>query len=95
MSDTRHVMVFAYDVQNDKIRRKVAAVLEDRLVRVQRSVFEARMTRAEAQSLAQLITPLLEDGDSLRVYCLNQDSLAASQAIGGVPFPERQDFWLL
>jgi CRISPR-associated endonuclease Cas2 len=41
-----HVFVFCYDVASDKVRRRLADILEDKGTRVQKSVFEVRATRA-------------------------------------------------
>ena len=75
--------VFAYDISADRARRRVAAVLEDHAVRVQDSVFEAWLTRAQTERLTRAVTLHLSSGDSLRVYVLGQAGLARSRAIGG------------
>jgi len=87
--------VFAYDVSRDRVRRRVAALLEEACVRVQRSVFEARMPADRARHLAHLAAVELEPGDSLRVYAITDRGLDRSFAYGPLPLPERQDFYLL
>lgn len=88
-------MVFCYDVARDSARARVAALLEARLVRVQKSVFEGRMTQKAARRLAEQAENLLDDGDSLRVYAVTPAGLRNSAAFGALPLPEAQDFWLL
>lgn len=88
-------MVFCYDVSGHRARRRVATVLEDRCVRVQRSVFEARLAPKVAKRLAHRVARELEDGDSLRVYAVTADGLRRSFAFGAPPLPEDQDFYLL
>jgi CRISPR-associated protein Cas2 len=87
--------VFAYDVSRDRIRRRVAARLEEECVRVQRSVLEARMPADQARHLAMQATFEPEPGDSLRVYAVTDRGLDRSFAYGPLPLPERQDFYLL
>ena len=87
--------VFTYDVAADKRRRRVARLLEDAATRVQDSVFEARLTRARAQSLAQRVASELGAGDSLRVYVLAADGEARSGVFGdGPPIEADADYWL-
>lgn len=89
------LMVFCYDVSRDRARRRVADVLEDRCVRVQKSVFEARLDRRDAERLARRVARELEPGDSLRVYAITETGLERSLAFGPLPLPEAQDFYLL
>ena len=87
--------VFTYDVAQDRRRRRVAKLLEDAATRVQMSVFEARLTRARAEALAQRIAAELGDGDSLRVYVISADGEARSRIYGdGPPIEAAADYWL-
>ena len=87
--------VFSYDVRKDSVRRKVAERLEGELARVQMSVFEGRMTKAEAHELSIEILSLLEEGDSLRVYAVTPMGLRNSIVHGGAPLAEDHDFWIV
>lgn len=95
MAAAEMLMVFSYDVADDKRRRRVARVLEDAAVRVQKSVFEARMGERAADRLAARIAEHLGPGDSLRVYAVGAHGMARSKAYGGAPLAEDQDFYLL
>lgn len=87
--------VFSYDVSSDKRRRKVARVLEDAATRVQKSVFETRMTEARASAVAQRVASLLGDGDSLRVYVIGHDGERRSRTYGdAAPFESDEGYWL-
>lgn len=87
--------VFSYDVSEDRIRRKVAHLLEDAATRVQKSVFETRMTRARADAVAQAVASHLGARDSLRVYVLGADGEVRSRVYGtGAPFESDEGFWL-
>jgi CRISPR-associated protein Cas2 len=88
--------VFTYDVSEGKRRRRNARLLEDASTRVQKSVFEARMTHARADAISQRIAAMLGDGDSLRVYAIGADGLSRSRTFGdGAPFETAEGFWLV
>jgi len=88
--------VFSYDVSKDKNRRKIAKLLEDNATRVQYSVFETRMTRQKAETIAQRLAACLNDGDSLRVYVIGHDGERRSRVYGdGAPFESDEGYWLL
>ncbi|MEQ8585020.1 MAG: CRISPR-associated endonuclease Cas2 [Thalassobaculaceae bacterium] len=95
MATGEMIAVFSYDVSEARRRRRVAAILEAEAVRVQQSVFEARMTRKQIDRLADAIGAELDRGDSLRVYTIAAHGERHCRAIGGAPLPEDQDFWLL
>ena len=95
MASNEIIAVFSYDISDNRRRRRVAALLEDHAVRVQQSVFEARMTKPAADRLADRIGGELAAGDSLRLYAIGAHGLRQSRVIGGAPLPEAQDFWIL
>jgi len=87
--------VFSYDVSSNKRRRKIARLLEDKATRVQRSVFESRMSRQEAEVLCQRLAAHLGDGDSLRLYVIGADGERRSRVLGdGLPFEAGDGYWL-
>ncbi len=89
------LMLFCYDIANDKTRRKVAARLEDVAVRVQESVFEARMPAATALRLGEQLAERLASDDSLRIYAVGADGLRVSRAWGPVPMASAEEFWVI
>jgi CRISPR-associated protein Cas2 len=95
MADRRMLTVFAYDVAGDRARARIADLLEKRLVRVQKSVFEGRLASAEAERLGAAAARHLGPGDSLRVYCVGAAGEARSRAYGPLPLSAAQDYWLL
>lgn len=95
MADRTVTIAICYDVSRSKTRRRVAAYLEDRMVRVQLSVFEARVTSKVANRLFATVEQMIEDGDSARLYVLSRVGLEQSKTAGGAPFPEEGAFWLL
>jgi CRISPR-associated protein Cas2 len=95
MAVREHLMVFCYDIARDSARTRVANLLSADLARVQKSVFEGRMTNDEAQALARRAFALMHPGDSLRVYAVTALGLKLSAAHGGAPLAEPHAYWLL
>lgn len=95
MARPDHLYVFAYDVEKDGKRTKLAALLDEWLDRVQYSVFEGRLSLKEARSLAAQASLLLGAEDSLRVYCIPENGRALSMVYGRGHMPEAGDFLLL
>lgn len=94
MAETEMVMVFCYDVSDSRVRRRVARVLEERAVRVQESVFEARLTLRRAHALFHAASRELGAGDGLRLYAVPATGLRSSRVSGGAPLAEDHDFYL-
>lgn len=82
MSETAPVWVFAYDVADDRRRARIAESLKDVGVRVNKSVFECRLSKAAAQRLAQRLAAALKRGDHLRVYRLCESCRAEVGVFG-------------
>ena len=95
MPSAEMLTVFAYDIANDRRRRKVAKILENGLVRVQESVFEGRLTTKKADAIRKRIEALMKPDDSLRVYAVPKDALARCHQKGGAPVLDDIDYWLL
>jgi CRISPR-associated protein Cas2 len=94
MARPAHIFVFSYDVVRDSARARLSTLLDEHMDRVQKSVFEARMTVEEARVLAAKATRLMGPEDSLRVWCVPEAGRRLSLAVGGQPLPEQTDFWL-
>lgn len=75
-----------YDIENNKIRRMVAKLLEkEGCIRVQKSVFFARIHRKRHARLTHLlrqIQQLYENQDSIMVLPVGEDMLNSLQCIG-------------
>ena len=95
MARPEHLFVFAYDVEKDSARGKIADALGESLDRVQLSVFEGRLTSAAAQQLSRRAAALMGPDDSLRVYCVTEAGRRGSFVFGAPPLAERHDFFLL
>ncbi|WP_296521626.1 CRISPR-associated endonuclease Cas2 [Rhodoplanes sp.] len=94
MARGTHLYVFAYDIERDRARARVAKLLENELVRVQKSVFEGRMTPTAARRIAKKIGREIAPTDSLRVYAVTAQGIDASLSIGAAPIGEKSAFLL-
>lgn len=94
MRSRERLVVFAYDIVRDRARARVAALLADEAVRVQKSVFEGRMSEAKARRIARRIEQELSPEDSLRVYFLGATASRTLTA-GATPPVELHEFYLL
>ncbi len=71
--NNKRFLLISYDIIDDKKRTRVAKRLQDYGQRVQYSVFECCLNKAQFQTLLEQIKPLLDlKKDSLRVYFLCQ-----------------------
>ena len=95
MASSTMTTVITYDISRTRTRNRIAAILEDNAVRVQKSVFEARLTAPAAETLFERLTMLLDEGDTLRMYALSASGLLRSKAYGGAPICDDGDYWLL
>lgn len=95
MADAEMLTVFVYDVTSDRTRRRLSAFFEDFAVRVQKSVFEARLTAARTRRLSLRAAAMLDKGDSLRVYAIAADGRPRCHAFGGTPLLENEPYYLL
>jgi CRISPR-associated protein Cas2 len=95
MADRPMLTVIAYDVVHAKARARVADLLEAHAVRVQDSVFEARLTQGAAARLFDRAKRLIEETDSLRMYAVTAAGLERSMVHGGAPLAEDGDFWIV
>ncbi len=95
MSESEHTIVICYDISAAGTRRRVSHFLEERLVRVQFSVFEGRLKPSRAHRLFDATSAMLDLGDSLRLYIMTKEGLEKSRVHGGAPLPEDGGFILL
>ncbi|MGP9822605.1 CRISPR-associated endonuclease Cas2 [Salinarimonas sp. NSM] len=89
-----HLYVFAYDIARDSARARAHDILAEHLVRIQKSVFEGRMSERAARRLVERLSVLVGEQDSLRVWAVTADGLAASFARGRERLPEEGRFFL-
>lgn len=95
MSSGEMLMVFSYDVQESRNRRRLARILEKHAVRVQKSVFEAWMDKSLADRVSRRAAAELGPHDSLRVYAIGAKGYQRTRAFGATVLSERQEFYLV
>lgn len=95
MAEAPMLTIFAYDIADDRRRTRLAALLEERLSRVQESVFEGWLTASAAGALCDRASLLLDDADSLRVYTVPRAALRHCRSLGPLPLMTPHDYWLL
>lgn len=86
--------LICYDITNDRLRARIAAVLEEHGTRVQGSVFELWLSHGQARRLGDRLGNMLESGDSLRLYPLSRGALRNAQHFGRGGPPDPGDFLL-
>lgn len=87
MGTQRHLALLSYDVSDNRARVRIAHFLEEHMTRVQDSLFEGWMTRAEARRIAQLASALVGEAESVRLYLIPRGGVAACEAWGFPPAP--------
>ena len=95
MVDKCQLRVIVYDIADDRRRRKVASVLVDQAVRVQESVFEARLTNRQVDALLLSLRTLISTDDSVRVYVVADAVLKDCRNEGGPAISDGGRFWLM
>ena len=89
MPTARHLTIIAYDQPDSRDRRRLAALLELHMIRVQDSVFEGWFTREEADHLAGLAHQIVGDSGSLRMYRVPRGAVPACRSWGFPPPPDQ------
>jgi CRISPR-associated protein Cas2 len=70
----RKLYLICFDISSDKIRRKVVKQLENKGIRVQKSVFEAWLTDKQLVELRAACDRIIDqNSDSIRYYFLCKD----------------------
>lgn len=76
--------VIAYDVSDDTKRTRLSNLLLDYGERVQKSVFEAEISREELQEILDRASNLIDTGDSLRAYPLCRNCVEGIESRGAL-----------
>lgn len=90
--------IVVYDVPSDKPgnrrRRRIVDILEQHLVRVQKSVFEGHLKGAEFRSMMARIRQEADARqDSVRVYGLRKNAMKGIRVIGFPPVTVERSFY--
>lgn len=74
-ADKRYVVLVIYDIIDNKRRSRIVKCLEGYGIRVQKSAFEAFVTRKKYEQLVRETSHIIdEDEDSLRIYLLSENT---------------------
>lgn len=78
--------LICYDIEDDRRRNRLAACLKRWGRRVQYSVFEvACKSRRDYDRLCGELGRIREEGDSVRIYCFDQNTRKQSGELDGTP----------
>lgn len=78
--------VIAYDIPDNKRRKKVSDLLEGYGTRVQLSVFECVLTETKYDELCQRLRKRVKlSEDSIRFYPISKHTLTRVETWGGLP----------
>lgn len=84
--------LIAFDISNDKIRRKVVKILEKKAIRVQKSVFETMINDKEYIRMKTKIDNLIDTKtDSVRYYFLCKSCVKNIDVTGSNLFIQDED----
>ena len=75
-------LLIAFDISDDKQRRSVVKLLEMHGVRIQQSLFEARLTTRTFRELVRKLKKQISDGDKIHYLPLCQKDLGRRGADG-------------
>lgn len=95
MPDRPRLRLIIYDVADNRRRRRIAKILEERAARVQESAFEARLSEAQFSRLRAKLTAVASIEDSLRFYTIPDPALSRCHVTGGPMIADGARFWLM
>lgn len=95
MPDRPNLRLIVYDIADNRRRRKVVALLEERAARVQESVFEARLSESQLTKLRRKLAAVLTEDDSLRIYSIPDKALRRCHIQGGPMLADGARYWLI
>lgn len=79
----RYIILVIYDIVDNKRRNKMVTALEKYGLRVQKSAFEAYITRKQYEKMEREIIEMIDtEEDSLRIYTLANHTSVRSWGIG-------------
>lgn len=91
------IHVVTYDVENDRTRGRVAALLEGYGQRVQKSVFECRLGEREMKELVSRLQEELgtDPGGQVRIYRVCDQCMDSSFGLGSVKHEHPQHCYIV
>lgn len=95
MSNRPQLRIIVYDIADNRRRRKVTGILEGVAARVQESVFEARLSKAQLNRLREKLEAVLTPEDSLRIYTVPDAAVPNCHIQGGPMLADGGRYWLI
>lgn len=84
-----------YDISNNARLNKVAKILIDYGFRVQKSVFELRLSESDVRTVEQRLRSVIqEEEDGVKIFPLCESCQSKKYGLGDVAFPERDSRWI-
>ena len=88
--------IIAYDIVKTRKRNKVAEILKDYGIRIQKSVFECRLNDVDLNRLTQKLSEAIDKKtDSILIYYLCEACVKQMHFLGVQPVSLEKDFLLL
>ncbi len=85
-----------YDISDGRRLNKVAAILQDYGVRIQKSVFELRLSETARREMERRLRAVIEEEeDGIKIFPLCASCEAGKQGLGAVSFPSGDSSWIL
>ena len=92
----KRFQIIAYDIVKNKKRNKVAEILKDYGIRIQKSVFECRLNDADLNLLTKELSETIDKKtDSILIYYLCEACVKQMHFLGVQPVRIEKDFLLL
>lgn len=92
----KRFQIIAYDIVKTKKRNKVAEILKDHGMRVQKSVFECRLDDSALSSVVKKLSEVIDKKtDSILIYYLCEACIKQMHFVGVQPVRIEKDFLLL
>ena len=90
----KQFVLISYDIPKDKRRLKIMKTLEGFGTRVQYSVFECNLKRAQLIELRKKLYALATEQDSVRIYYISADDLKRTEIFGNGEVTPEDLFYL-
>ena len=81
--------IIAYDIENDKIRNKVSKILEGYGVRLQKSVFECKLSKTALKKLEKELETLIDRKKDSVIFFKNCQKCVRQRIMLGVPYLQK------
>lgn len=85
----------SYDIEEDRVRNKIARLLKGFGERVQKSVYEVQLDEKQLEKLSRIVENLIGKEDSVRWYCLCENCQKLVKISGVGTLTKTPDVWIV